>query len=505
MPDPTKREFVEAPAGHGKTEAIVQKVVSLNTEQKVLILTHTNAGVNSLRKRLKKKKTNSSKFDLSTIDAFCLKYSRYYPSLSGIPKNITDFSSIDYKQAQKGAVEIFNIQEFKAYLKKKYCLLIVDEYQDCSLNQHNLVLKLCESIDCIVFGDPMQGIFDFSSEGFTWEEHLCSSFPESEEMTLNKPYRWINSGNEALGLWIAETRERLKSENISEIRFIDLPAQIKTYSYQSTQQTYISETATTISQHIPDRGTVLALIPNIPELNDIHHEIAGKMYRPLQSIDRMDSKKLINFLQDIDTFLRSQRRKPVSLYNLIRNKMAMSCMTGTPSLPTAIKNKLDLYTQASDMEDLRKQGARLRDDNSILYNLILDIYSVRDDRSRAKAILNLMNFIESKSNKKFRNDLWFSAKDAFKKYLIDEKKSLEECGYIIRQKKSFIGRSFHRVIGNTLLTKGLEFDHVIIVDPYSFTSKNLYVSLSRAKQSITLLFPSLSVREYAIQRQEQWR
>lgn len=498
------REYVEAPAGHGKTESIVQKIASQTGKQKILVLTHTNAGVNSLKRRLKKNSIDSAMYDLQTIDAFCLKYSRYYPSISGMPKKIEDFAYIDYKQAQKGAIEIFKHKEFKTYLAKRYSLLVVDEYQDCSLNQHNLVLQLSEILKCLVFGDPMQGIFDFDSDGFSWEEHLSPNFNKSSEISLDIPYRWVNSGNEELGLWISEVRETLKKGNISEINFSTAPINVTTYPYETTQQTFVNGTATAISKIIPEKGTVLALIPNVQELKDLHHEIAGKMFRPLQSIDRMDSKKLIKFLRNLDTFLRTLIRKPVSLYGLIRDDLAKSCMTGTKALPPAVKNKLNLYKKGCDIGNLRLQGARLRGNNLILYNLILDIYNVESYEIRVKSIINLMNFVESESRTKFRNDLWLSAKDALKKNLNDVNKSLEECGYVIRQKKSFLGRNLFRVIGNTLLTKGLEFDHVIIVDPFSFTNKNLYVSISRAKKTIHLLFPSISVIDYSEARRENW-
>ena len=45
--------YIVAPAGHGKTEMIVDLVIA--TEGKALLLTHTNAGVDALKKRLKKR------------------------------------------------------------------------------------------------------------------------------------------------------------------------------------------------------------------------------------------------------------------------------------------------------------------------------------------------------------------------------------------------------------------------------------------------------------------
>jgi hypothetical protein len=496
MDEQRKREYVEAPAGHGKTESIAQQVVdSGDCKKRILILTHTNAGVNSLRKRLKTKAVKYSSYDLLTIDAFCLKYASYYPSTSGIAKHIEDFGSVNYKQAQKGAIEIFDKPDLKKFLKTKYSFLIVDEYQDCSKNQHELVLKISEEIDCLVFGDPMQGIFDFNSDGFSWEQDLYSNFTRHNHINLDIPHRWINSGNETLGLWIADAREKLKLDNADQIDFRELPRNISICSFATSSATFINDTATAISRVIPDEGSVLALVPNLRERNDLHHAIAGKMFRPLQSIDRMDSKKLMGFLKNMDTFMRSYRRKPASLYNLFRDELAMACMTGTPALQKSIKDKLDLYPHS--IVELRKKGDRMGEKNKMVYDLLLDIYNDKTSHTTIKKSLKLMDYLEEQSDRIYRRELWYSAKEALRKYLKEDGMSLEECGFLGRQKLSFVGRNFRRVIGNTLLTKGLEFDHVIILDPSSFSNKNLYVALSRARNSITIIKSSPSVLEYA--------
>lgn len=45
-----------------------------------------------------------------------------------------------------------------------------------------------------------------------------------------------------------------------------------------------------------------------------------------------------------------------------------------------------------------------------------------------------------------------------------------------------------RCIGTTLLTKGLEFDTVIILDAHRFEdSKNFYVAISRACKNLVIL------------------
>ncbi|WP_422666766.1 hypothetical protein [Candidatus Manganitrophus noduliformans] len=47
-----------------------------------------------------------------------------------------------------------------------------------------------------------------------------------------------------------------------------------------------------------------------------------------------------------------------------------------------------------------------------------------------------------------------------------------------------------RSIGSTLLVKGLEFDHVVIVHSNNMSRKDWYVALTRATTSLTILAPS---------------
>ena len=56
-----------APAGHGKTEMIADIVE--HAEGKQLLLTHTNAGVDAIEKRLQKRNVSKEKYVVTTIAA----------------------------------------------------------------------------------------------------------------------------------------------------------------------------------------------------------------------------------------------------------------------------------------------------------------------------------------------------------------------------------------------------------------------------------------------------
>jgi len=77
------RSVIVAPAGYGKTELIAQSVGC--SEGRQLVLTHTHAGVDSIRKKLRKYSISSSKYNVETIHSFALRFAGSYPKTTKLP------------------------------------------------------------------------------------------------------------------------------------------------------------------------------------------------------------------------------------------------------------------------------------------------------------------------------------------------------------------------------------------------------------------------------------
>ena len=71
----------------------------------------------------------------------------------------------------------------------------------------------------MIFGDPMQGIFEFAGATLSWEREIHATFPLVAELEV--PYRWRDK-NPLLGDWIADARNRLGDGGVL-IRFGMLP------------------------------------------------------------------------------------------------------------------------------------------------------------------------------------------------------------------------------------------------------------------------------------------
>lgn len=144
-----------APAGHGKTEMIVDIVMASTGKQ--LLLTHTNAGVDAIKSRLDRKQVKESKYTVSTIAAFCIRWCLAYKHTAGIP-DFKGIENVNYEALYKAAEAIFHNTWSGKVLKNTYASIIVDEYQDCTMDQHSLIVSLNSFLPVYVLGDPLQGI-----------------------------------------------------------------------------------------------------------------------------------------------------------------------------------------------------------------------------------------------------------------------------------------------------------------------------------------------------------
>ena len=76
-----ERAVVVAAAGCGKTHLIAETIKY--TEGRQLVLTHTHAGVHSIRSKLNKLGIQSRKYRVETIAGFALRYAKSYPITCG--------------------------------------------------------------------------------------------------------------------------------------------------------------------------------------------------------------------------------------------------------------------------------------------------------------------------------------------------------------------------------------------------------------------------------------
>src|SRR5271163_843668 len=171
-----ERCTVTAPAGCGKTHLIAQALKRHSGPKPILVLTHTNAGVASLRGRLDQAGVPASAYRLATIDGWAMRLIGLFPGRSEITPDILKLSNPkqDYPSIRDAAWKLLKAGHILDVLAASYARLMVDEYQDCSIPQHAIIYYAARTLPTCVLGDPMQAIFGWSgNELADWDEHVC--------------------------------------------------------------------------------------------------------------------------------------------------------------------------------------------------------------------------------------------------------------------------------------------------------------------------------------------
>lgn len=200
-----------APAGHGKTYSIAQMVSSVEADKPQLILTHTHAGIASLRKKFREQSIPPKKYAIETICGFIQIYILTLCKRTDVPnQDNKDF----FLQIVKIAIHLFSKPAVRRIISQSYSHLYVDEYQDCTLDQHNFVMLMSKELPTHILGDPLQGIFDFAQPIVDFEKDLLSF---NRYDFLQTPWRWKNAGKENLGQLILGMRQSLLNDRSANL------------------------------------------------------------------------------------------------------------------------------------------------------------------------------------------------------------------------------------------------------------------------------------------------
>ena len=133
-----------APAGFGKTYLIAEAVSRSSGRQ--LVLTHTYAGVNALRGKMRILRVPSAAFHIDTIASWALRLCLAYRKASRWtverPGDNTEWTAL-----YEACATLLESEFIRRIVQASYEGVYVDEYQDCSIAQHEIVLKLARGLN----------------------------------------------------------------------------------------------------------------------------------------------------------------------------------------------------------------------------------------------------------------------------------------------------------------------------------------------------------------------
>lgn len=210
--------LVEAAAGCGKTyqgSCYARDAMASLDDGRLLILTHTHAACSVFAERTR---GAGSKVEIRTIDALIMQIATAYHQTLGLPSDLSSWAWRDNGNgfsvmAAKVATFLGAHPMVANALATRYPVIVCDEHQDSSADQHEVVMALHRGGAMLrIFGDPLQRIYggktnkEAKVDQTRWEAlKQAASFA-----VLDTPHRW-KAGCIELGEWIRTARESLKA------------------------------------------------------------------------------------------------------------------------------------------------------------------------------------------------------------------------------------------------------------------------------------------------------
>lgn len=456
---------VVAAAGCGKTEQIAR--ATQIAEGRRLILTHTHAGVDALRARLKTHKVPSEKFRIDTIAGWCLRYAASFPKRSSLTC-ANPQSDKEWNAVYEAAARLIQSGAVKGVLASSYAGVFVDEYQDCSGLQHQVIKAITDHLPVCVFGDPLQAIFDFKDQKpVDWAADVFPVFGKAGEMTT--PWRWRNVGNAELANWLANVRLTLKQGGNIDLK--DRPGCVRWESLPSDPKVrhakIVGTCMSVLGKAKDSRVIVIADSANVHARASIAQQLAAAGF---SNIEPLACKQLHEFAKKLEA-AKGYTRLEIAM------DFICACMIGA--------EKTDFLNAVRSHQSGKKRGTAKFGD------LVKAGIAVVEGTEEEAALELMKEFHDRKATHLFRREMFFSMCSALRIKSARQHEALTDVIWEVQNRIRHSGRSIgKRSIGSTLLVKGLEFDHAVIIHADNMSRKDWYVALTRATTSVTILSPS---------------
>ncbi|MFZ5492007.1 MAG: UvrD-helicase domain-containing protein [Pseudomonadota bacterium] len=453
-----QRGTVTAPAGCGKTHLIADALTRHNSTKPILVLTHTNAGVVALRGRLDRLGVPAKAYRLSTIDGWAMRLISTFPVRSALNPGLLTLAnpSTDYPNIRIAAAKLLKAGHITDLIAANFDRLIVDEYQDCSIRQHAVVVYAAQTLPTCVLGDPMQAIFGFGSDELAnWAEQVCGYFPLAGELTT--PWRWINAGAEPLGRWLLEVRGNLLRGEPVDLR--TTPEGVTWVELDGTEDHERRLRAARVRAP-GDDGSVLIIgdSTNPGSQRQFASQTPGAV-----TVEAVDLRDLVSFARDFDLNADNALERLVNFaQSVMRNVGAADLLRRVQSLErgTARNPPTDVEAMAlSFMHAPSHRGA---------VDLLVEIGKEAGVTAHRPAVLRAcikaLQLCDGTGGPSFH-----------------------DAAIRMREQNRLVGRPLpKRAVGSTLLLKGLEAEAAVILNAAALDARNLYVAMTRGSKALVV-------------------
>jgi hypothetical protein len=451
------RGAVTAPAGCGKTHLIADALKRHERPKPIVVLTHTNAGVAALRSRLDKARVPPRHYRLAKLDGWAMRLISTFPARSAHHPSILELASpkTDYPAIRGAASKLLGSGHIGKVLSASYDRLVVDEYQDCSVQQHEIVCLAAEWLPTCVLGDPMQAIFGFAGRLVDWETEVLTVFRPLGELTW--PWRWINAGTEAFGEWLLAIWENLWLGRSIDLRMA--PPEVS-WVRLGGEDDHVKRLRAARTP-APDRsGTVLVTAESKNPAG--HRQIASQTPGAV-TVENVDLRDLVEFARAFDL------TAPDAVERLVDFAGKVMTSVGTIDFLRRVDclRRGTARSEASDAELAALEFVRAPSTVRAA-NLLVQIGRQGGVRPHRPAVLR-------------------ACLRALHGCDPAEEGSFYDAVIRAREQNRMGGRPLaRRAVGSTLLLKGLEADVSVVLNVEYMDARHLYVAMTRGSKKLVV-------------------
>lgn len=452
--------YVIAPAGYGKTH-LIAKAVQAGTRRQ-LVLTHTYAGVNAIRKKMQLLRIPPSRYQIDTIASWALRTCLYFPKTSKWKKD--NPTGRDWGKLYAACTALLDRPFVQHVVKCSYGGMYVDEYQDCSNQQHELVEAVAQLLPCRLLGDPMQAIFGFDEQPVDWETAIYPNYQLLGE--LKTPWRWKLAGADELGQWLGQARALL-FESKQLLLDEQLPAGVHRYSVDLNDFNDRKRLRVFFDLLKTD-DSVIAIHSGDQKSKNKTHKLAQSLAGKFSSLEEVEGKDLHRFVKKIDSAKSPGERLRQTI---VFSKGCCNAVDGVLAAATK-RGEAGKVTKTTKCPEILEAANRY-----LATGYCMDLAA-------------LIGLISSRPEvTTYRRDLLNRMMGVLRTHEENPGLTLTEAAGRYQREFRYSGRPIrhNKLIGTTLLVKGLEYDHAIVLEAESMTAKDLYVALTRGAKSVSIV------------------
>jgi len=453
-----RRGTVTAPAGCGKTQLIADCLAGHSGHKPVLVLTHTNAGRSALEARLAKAEVPKHVYRVATIDSWSIRLISSFPLRSGHDRAIEmlNHPASDYADIRKAARTLLRSGDISDALQATYSHLLVDEYQDCTIAQHNIIGWTATVLPTCVLGDPLQAIFGFDEPTVDWTTNVHKNFPPAGELAT--PWRWKNAGTERLGTWLLKVRQLLLAGQPVDLRLAPEEVFWKFLPNDDGPAHKVRQEAAQTKPSTADGAVLIIGDSTSPRSQRL---MASQTFGAT-TVEAVDLKDLTKFGREFD----------------LSDARALECLLSFAA---------ELMTGVGKAELLRRiqvlGRGTARNEASASESAALD-FQRAPSFPLAQIVLRAVE--DAPNARVFRPEALRVLQSAFALAALGHCTFAEAVAQA-RERNRHLGRpTIRRAVGSTLLLKGLEADTAVILNPELMDARHLYVALTRGARKLVV-------------------